>query len=169
MNPSELAQRGFEQLKAGNYEEAKRLFQQSEATTGTSADTQSLLRQAAEAMRQSQPDVAAELYEKVLDRNPTLVEPYLGLARISLATGELEAAQVHASAATHVEPAAGLGWTLLGLVSEAGDDLGHRARACAQGRAAVTVGLPVPVQPRASARRDRQPEEGVAPLQTPPS
>ncbi|HEX8703183.1 MAG TPA: tetratricopeptide repeat protein [Myxococcaceae bacterium] len=123
MTQTELSQRGFEQLKAGNYEEARRLFQQNEEKAGSSAETKSLLKQAAEALAKNEPDVAAELYEKVLERNPTLVEAYLGLSRISLATGELEAAQVHAIAATSVAPEVGLGWTLLGLVDESNEDL----------------------------------------------
>jgi tetratricopeptide (TPR) repeat protein len=165
MTQSELAQRGFEQLKAGNYEEAKRLFQQNEDKTGTSADTKSLLKQAAEAMRQNQPDVAAELYEKVLDRNPTLVEAYLGLARISLATGELEAAQVHASAATHVAPAVGLGWTLLGLVSEASDDVATALEHVRKGAELSPSEYLCQLNHGRVLAVAGQPEEGVAPLQ----
>lgn len=123
MTQSELSQRGFEQLKAGNYAEARRLFQQNEEKTGTSAETKSLLKQAAAALSQNELDTAADLFEKVLERNPTLVEAYLGLARIGLATGELEAAQVHATAATSVAPEVGLGWTLLGLVDESNEHL----------------------------------------------
>jgi tetratricopeptide (TPR) repeat protein len=123
MTQSELAQRGFEELKAGNYEEARRLFQDNEEKTGTSAETQSMLEEAEAALGQNEPDVAAQLFEQVLQRNPTLTDAYIGLARISLATGELEAARVHATAATRVGPEVGLGWTLLGLVHESSGDV----------------------------------------------
>ncbi len=123
MTQSELSRRGFEELKAGNYEEARRLFRDNEEKTGTSAETQSMLEEAEAALGRNEPDVAAQLFEQVLQRNPTLTDAYIGLARISLATGELEAARVHSTAATRVGPEVGLGWTLLGLVHEASEDV----------------------------------------------
>jgi tetratricopeptide (TPR) repeat protein len=123
MNQSELARRGFEQLKAGNYEEAKRLFRENEEKSGTAAETKSLLKQAETLLGKADVNGAAKLLEQVLERNPTLPETYLGLARISLATNQLDSARVHATAATKLAPETGLGWTLLGLVHEASNDL----------------------------------------------
>lgn len=123
MTQSDLSRRGFEQLKAGNYEEARRLFRDSEDKSGTAAETKSLLGRAEALMGKGTLDEAAKLFQQVLERNPTLTEAYLGLARISLATGALEPARVHATAATRVAPEVGLGWTLLGLVHEASNDL----------------------------------------------
>ena len=123
MNQSELARRGFEQLKAGNYEEAKRLFRENEEKSGTAAETRSLVKQAEALLSKGDVNGAAKQFEQLLDRNPTLPEVYLGLARISLATGQLDAARTHATAATKLAPEQGLGWTLLGLVHEASNDL----------------------------------------------
>lgn len=123
MTQSDLSRRGFEQLKAGNYDEARRLFRDNEEKSGTAAETKSLLKQAEALLGQGNLDVAAKLFQQVLERNPTLTEAYLGLARLSLATGALEAARVHATAATRLAPEVGLGWTLLGLVHEASNDL----------------------------------------------
>lgn len=123
MNQSELARRGFEQLKAGNFEEAKRLFREHEEKSGTAAETKSLLRQAEALLGKGDVDGSAKLFDQVLERNPTLPEAYLGLARISLATSQLDAGRVHATAATKLAPEQGLGWTLLGLVHEMSNDL----------------------------------------------
>jgi tetratricopeptide (TPR) repeat protein len=123
MTQSDLSRRGFEQLKAGNYDEARRLFRDNEEKSGTAAETKSLLKQAEALLGQGNLDGAAKLFQQVLERNPTLTEAYLGLARLSLATGALEAARVHATAATRLAPEVGLGWTLLGLVHEASNDV----------------------------------------------
>ncbi len=123
MNQSELTRRGFEQLKAGNYEEAKRLFREHEEKSGTAAETKALVRQAEALLGRGDVDGASKLFDQVLERNPTLPEAYLGLARVSLATGQLDAGRVHATAATKLAPEQGLGWTLLGLVHEMSNDL----------------------------------------------
>jgi tetratricopeptide (TPR) repeat protein len=123
MNQSELSRRGLEQLKAGNYEEAKRLFREHEEKSGTAAETRSSLKQAETLLSRGDVNGSAKLFDQILDRNPTLPEVYLGLARISLATSQLDAARTHATAATKLAPETGLGWTLLGLVHEASNDL----------------------------------------------
>src|SRR5690349_15042118 len=104
MVQSELYRRGYGQLKAGNYEEAKRLFRENEEKAGTAAETKSLLRQAETLLAQGDVNGAASLYEKLMERNPGLPEVYLGLSRISLFTGERDAARVHATAATRLGP-----------------------------------------------------------------
>ena len=123
MSQSELARRGLEQLKAGNYGEAKRLFRENEEKSGTAAETRSWLKQAETLLSKGDLNGAAKLFDQTLDRNPTLPEVYLGLARISIATGQLDAARTHATAATKLAPELGLGWTLLGLAHEASNDL----------------------------------------------
>lgn len=123
MVQSELYRRGYEQLKAGNYEEAKRLFRENEEKSGTAAETKSLLRQAETLLAQGDVNAAAALYEKLLERNPGLPEVYLGLTRISLFTGQKDAARVHATAATRLGPEQGLAWALLGMVHEADGDV----------------------------------------------
>ncbi|MDC0707199.1 tetratricopeptide repeat protein [Stigmatella sp. ncwal1] len=123
MVQSELYRRGYEQLKAGNYDEAKRLFLAHEEKAGTAAETQALLRQAAADLAKSDLDGAAKRYEQLLERNPSLPEIYLGLTRISLFLGQLDAARVHATAAVRLGPELGLAWTLLGLVHEAEGDV----------------------------------------------
>jgi tetratricopeptide (TPR) repeat protein len=112
MVQSELYRRGYEQLKAGNYEEAKRLFRENEEKSGTAAETKSLLRQAETLLTQGDVNGAAALYEKLMERNPGLPEVYLGLTRISLFTGERDAARAHATAATRLGPDQGLSWAL---------------------------------------------------------
>lgn len=123
MAQSELYRRGYEQLKAGNYEEAKRLFRENEEKSGTAAETKALLRQAETLLTQGDVNAAASLYEKLLERNPGLPEVYLGLTRISLYTGQKDAARVHATAATRLGPDQGLAWALLGMVHEAEGDM----------------------------------------------
>jgi tetratricopeptide (TPR) repeat protein len=123
MVQSELYRRGYEQLKAGNYEEARRLFRENEEKSGTAAETKALLRQAETLLAQGDVNGAASLYEKVMERNPGLPEAYLGLTRISLFTGQREAARVHATAATRLGPDQGLAWALLGMVHEAEGDI----------------------------------------------
>lgn len=122
MTQSELYRRGYEQLKAGNYDEARRLFLDNEEKTGTAAETKSLLKQAEKRLGEGDLNGAAKLYNELLDRNPGLPEVYQGLARVSLVTGQLDAAKVHATAATRMGPNQGLSWTFLGLVHEAQGD-----------------------------------------------
>jgi tetratricopeptide (TPR) repeat protein len=123
MIQSELYRRGHEQLKAGHYEEAKRLFHENEESSGTAAETKSLLQQAEKRLGEGDLAGASKLYGQLLDRNPALAGAYHGLTRISLVTGQMEAAQVHANAAVRVGADQGLSWTLLGLVQEAQGDV----------------------------------------------
>src|SRR5512146_3126038 len=108
MAQSELYRRGYDELKAGRYDEAKRLFAEDEAKAGTAASTRALLRDAEKRLAAGDLNGAAPLYDQLLDRNPSLPEVYFGLARISIATGKLDAAKVHATAATKLAPDAGL-------------------------------------------------------------
>lgn len=123
MTQSDLQQRGYEQLRAGNYEEAKRLFREHEERAGTAAGTRTQLRQAEARLAAGDLKDAAERYEQVRERNPCLVDVYLGLARISLLTGQLDSARVHTTAAMRLGPDQGLSWALLGLVHEAQGDV----------------------------------------------
>ncbi|HYI02510.1 tetratricopeptide repeat protein [Hyalangium sp.] len=123
MAQSELYRRGYEQLKAGNYEEAQRLFREHEDASGTAAETKALLLQAEALLTEGDVSGAAALYQQLQERNPSLPEVYLGLTRISLFTRQLEAARVHATAATRLGPEQGLAWALLGMVHEAEGDL----------------------------------------------
>ncbi|MBJ6766015.1 tetratricopeptide repeat protein [Myxococcaceae bacterium JPH2] len=123
MAQSDLYRRGYEQLKAGNYEEAKRLFRENEAASGTTAATQALLKQADAKLREGDLKQAATLFDQVLDRNPSIPEVYQGLARISLFTGDGDSARVHATAAVRLGPGQGLSWTLMGLVHEAAGEV----------------------------------------------
>ena len=120
---SELYQRGLEQLRAGNYEEAKRLFRDHEEKSGSASETKALLREAEARLSKGDLNGAAPLYDQLLERNPALPEVYLGLTRIALFTNELEAARVHASAAVRLGPGLGLAWALMGLVHEASGDV----------------------------------------------
>lgn len=122
MSQSELYKRGFEQLKAGNYEEARRLFKENEDKAGTTAATLGLVQKAEAQLAAGDVKSAAALYEQVLDRNPSIPETYLGLARLALFTNDLESAKVHATAATRLAPKTGLAWTLLGMVHESQGD-----------------------------------------------
>ena len=165
MAQSDLPQRGFEQLKAGNYEEAKRLFHDHEARQGTAAGTRALLRQADESFAAGDVKDAALRYEQVLERNPALPEVYVGLARVSLLAGQLDAARVHANAAVRLGPTLGIAWTLLGLVHETEGDL---ETALEQMREAVTLS---PTHPLCQYNYGRllaaagRPAEGLAALQ----
>ena len=122
MVQTELYRRGYEQLKAGNYDEAKRLFREDEEKSGTAAETKALVSQAEQRLVDGDFQEAATLFDQLVDRNPSIPEVYLGLSRISLFTGDLDAARVHATAATRLGPHLGLAWTLLGVVHEAGGD-----------------------------------------------
>ena len=113
-----LYEQGLSELRSGRYAEARALFDKSEAEAGTTEDTRKQIAESEVLIAEGKIDVAAQKLASLLDRNPALVEPYLGLARISLFTGQIEDARTHASAAVRVGPQVGLGWTLLGLVDE---------------------------------------------------
>ena len=117
--PSELFLLGTRQLRAGHTEEAQRSFTAHETLAGTAAQTLGLLQQAERAHAQGALQLAAKRYQSVLERNPGLAQPYLGLSRLAVAAGELEQARVYATGATRLAPKLGLGWTLLGVVEEA--------------------------------------------------
>jgi tetratricopeptide (TPR) repeat protein len=119
MAKSELFQRAQQQLQAGNYEEARRLFTEHEKASGTLADSQASLKKAEGLLSQGDVQGAAQLYGELLDRNPGRPEVYHGLARISLFAAQIDAARTHATAAVRVGPELGLSWALLGLVEEA--------------------------------------------------
>lgn len=119
MAQSELFQRGLEQLLAGNVEEASRSFALNEEAAGDVPRAAELLKQAEALLAKGELIQGAKLFEQVLERNPSMVGAYIGLARIALFSGELEAARVHASAAVRFAPRLGLAWTLLALVDEA--------------------------------------------------
>jgi len=120
---TELFEKGLAELKAGNYGEARKLFTQNEEKLGTAAKTKEMVREAEAALYQGKLDVAAETLDQVLDRNPSIPEAYLGLARIALFTGQKADAKTHATAATKIAPQLGLSWTMLGLVHESDGDV----------------------------------------------
>jgi tetratricopeptide (TPR) repeat protein len=128
MTQTDMYRRGYDQLKAGQYEEAKRLFHENEVSSGTVAETKSLLQKAEKHLGEGALKDAAQLYDQVLDRNPSLPEVYLGLTKVSLITGQIDAARVHATAATRLGPELGLSWMLLGLVHESQGDLENALR-----------------------------------------
>jgi tetratricopeptide (TPR) repeat protein len=119
MTQTTLFQEGFAALKSGRYADARRLFAENEKAAGTAVASVKLLREAEAALAQGTLDVAANKYQQVLDRNPSLTEAYVGLCRIGLFTKQLESAKVHATAATKLGPEVGMSWTMLGLVAEA--------------------------------------------------
>ncbi len=164
MGQSELARRGFEQLKAGHYDEARRLFRENEEKAGTAAETKALVQQAEVLLSQGQLDEAAKLLEQALERNPTLPEVYFGLARISLATGKKDAARVHATAATRVAPELGLGWTLLGLVHESSNELTVALEHLRKGAELSTSVYLCQLNHGRALAAAGKPEEGLAPL-----
>ncbi len=114
-----LFQRGLDQLKAGNYAEARKLFAENEEQAGTTKQTQERLAQAEALLAKGDMDGAAGLFTQVQDSNPGLPDAYLGLARIGLFTGQVADAKTHATAANKLAPNIPLTWTLLGLVHEA--------------------------------------------------
>jgi tetratricopeptide (TPR) repeat protein len=118
MTRSEAYRRGEAALKAGAYEEARRLFRADEDAHGTSTDSAAKLQAAEAKLKEGDVPGAAALFEAVLDRNPATAQAYAGLARLALATGELDAAKVHAMACVRLAPTLGLGWTVVGLVHE---------------------------------------------------
>lgn len=119
MADSETFSRGERALRAGQYDEAKALFRQDEETKGTLADSLARLQTADARLAAGDVNGAAQLYEAVLERNPSTAEAYAGLARVALFSQQLDAAKVHAMAAVRLAPRHGLGWTLVGLVHEA--------------------------------------------------
>lgn len=119
---TELFDRGTQALKTGQYDEARRLFQEGEARAGTAGQTQGFLQAAEAKLATGEVDSAATLFTQALERNPSLTEAYVGLARVALFTHEREAARVHANAAIRLAPRLGLAWTMLGLVQEASGD-----------------------------------------------
>src|SRR5690606_27809403 len=118
MGQSALFEQGLAELKAGRYAEARALFARGEEEAGTTEDTRKQIAESAALITEGRIDIAAQKLAALLDRNPGLVEPYLGLARIALFTGQVDDARTHASAAVRVGPQVGMGWTLLGLVEE---------------------------------------------------
>ncbi len=123
MAQTELFRQGLVELKAGRFAEAKRLFSENEEKTGTTAETKDLVRQADANLAAGRLDVAAQQLNTALERNPTIPEVYVGLARIALFTGQLADARTHAMAAVKVGPQLPMGWTMLGLVHEAEGDV----------------------------------------------
>lgn len=123
MAQSETFRQGLAELKAGRFAEARKLFAQDEEKAGTTAQSKDLLRQAEANLTAGKIDVAADQLNTLLERNPTVPEVYVGLARIALFTGQLAEAKTHAMAAVKVGPQQPLGWTLLGLVHEAEGDV----------------------------------------------
>ncbi len=123
MAQTELFRQGLTELKAGRFAEARRLFVENEEKAGTAAQTKELLRQAEANLAAGKLDVGAQQLATVLERNPTIPEVYVGLARVALFTGQLADARTHALGAVKVGPRQPLGWTLLGLVHEAEGDV----------------------------------------------
>lgn len=119
---TELFQQGLAELKAGRYAEARKIFNDNEEKLGTTAETKELVRRAEAALTAGDINQAGALLDGVLDRNPSIPEVYLGLARIALFTGQKPEAKTHATAATKVAPQLGLAWTMLGLAAEAEGD-----------------------------------------------
>jgi tetratricopeptide (TPR) repeat protein len=122
MTDEGVFQKGRAALEAGAYDEARRWFAAHEELLGTVEETRALV--ATGEAKTSAGDVkgAAVAFQQALERNPTTVSAYLGLARLALFTGDLASAKIHATAATALSPEVGLGWTVLGLVREASGD-----------------------------------------------
>lgn len=123
MATTKLFEQGLAELKAGRYAEAKKRFTENEEKVGTTAQTKELLRQAEQNLQTGNLDAAGPQFEAVLEKNPTLAEAYVGLARIAIFTHQLAEARTHAMAAVKVAPQLGLSWTMLGLVHEATGDV----------------------------------------------
>ena len=119
MEHTELFNRGIDELMAGRFDEAKRLFAENEERAGTASQTRDILRQAETNLAAGNLDAGAMQLNTVLEFNPTIPEAYLGLTRVALFTGQLDDASLHAMAAVKVAPQLGLSWTMLGLVHEA--------------------------------------------------
>lgn len=123
MAQTELFQRGLTELKAGRFAEARKLFAENEEKTGTAAQSKELLKQAEANLAAGKLDVGAQQLNTLLERNPTVPEVYVGLARVAIFTNQLADARTHATAAVKVGPQQPLGWTLLGLVHESEGDV----------------------------------------------
>jgi tetratricopeptide (TPR) repeat protein len=117
-----LFARGRRALDLGQYDEARRLFDQHELLLGTQDETKALL--ASGEARTAAGDVggAARDFQRALERNPGLAQAWIGQARLALFTGDGASARTHATAATKLDPSLGAGWTMLGLVHEAEGD-----------------------------------------------
>ena len=102
MAQTERFRQGLVELKAGRYAEAKKRFAENEEKTGTTASSKQLLRQADASLKAGNLDAAASELNTLLERNPTIVEVYLGLARIALFTNQVPDAKTHAMAAVKV-------------------------------------------------------------------
>lgn len=122
MPQTELFRQGLAELKAGRFAQAKKLFAENEEKTGTTAQTKDLLRQAEANLAAGRLDMGAQQLNLVLERNPTIPEAYLGMARVAIFTHQLADARTHAMAAVKMAPQLGLSWTMLGLVHEADGD-----------------------------------------------
>ena len=120
---TELFQRGLEELKAGHLAEAQQLFGQNEERLGTVAQTREQLEVAEAKLAAGQLADAAVILEMLLERNPGLPQSYLGLARISLLTGQIDSARTQAVAALKLGPDFAMAWLIRGLVFEAEADL----------------------------------------------
>ena len=94
-----LFSQGLVELKAGRFAEAKKLFAENEDKVGSTAQTKELLQKAEQNLTTGKVDIAGPLFNTVLERNPTLPEVYVGLARIAIFTGQLAEARTHAMAA----------------------------------------------------------------------
>ena len=114
--------RGLKALKAGDFAEGRRLFDEHEGQTGTAQKTRAQLDMAEARMAAGDVAGAAALFEEVLKRNPGLPDSYLGMTRVALLKGQVEAARIHADAATKLAPTLPLAWTMLGLVHEAANE-----------------------------------------------
>ncbi|MBE2249449.1 MAG: tetratricopeptide repeat protein [Myxococcus sp.] len=118
MAHSQTFQRAERALKAGSYDEAKKLFREDEEANGSVSDTRAKLQAAEAKLAAGDVNAAAALYEAVLEVNPSIADAYAGLARVALFTNQLDAAKVHAMAAVRLAPRQGVGWTLVGLTHE---------------------------------------------------
>jgi tetratricopeptide (TPR) repeat protein len=122
MTDQGVFQKGRAALEAGAYEEARRWFAAHEELLGTAEETRALVATGETKTAAGDVTAAAAAFQRALERNPTTVAAYLGLARLALFTGDLASAKTHATAATALSPEVGLGWTVLGLVREASGD-----------------------------------------------
>lgn len=123
MAQTELFTKGLAELKSGRYAEARKLFNENEAKLGTTAATLALLKSAEANAAAGLIDAAAKEFQEVIERNPSIAEGYLGLARIAIFLGQLDDARTHATAAVKMAPQNAMSWTLLGLVHEAKGDI----------------------------------------------
>ncbi|MCU0700111.1 MAG: tetratricopeptide repeat protein [Myxococcaceae bacterium] len=137
MSDEALFLRGRKALDAGQFEEARRLFDAHELALGTTDETRALLATAERKTAAGDVNGAARDLQRVVERNPALAQAWVGLGRLALFTGDAASAKVHATAATRLEPGLGAGWTLLGLVHEASNDLPAALEALRRGATAA--------------------------------